>query len=406
MRITAVRPVLLCGPSTNDRFLAFSKRYRSVALVEVRSDTGLTGLGETYVGYFAPELVPPVVDYVAPILLNADSVDVPTLCQRMRRCLAFAGRVGAVKAVLAGVEAALWDLAGKAAGVPVCELLGGRRHDRLFAYATGGPAPWPLEELGAKVERYLSLGFNALKVSTGYLDFRSGKEVCLDTALEAVAQVEVDKLAFIRRVAGTDVALMLDGHMGHTFSTRRWDVATAKTVLSSLEPFQLMFFEEPLPYDDPEDYAALRRECAVAVAGGEQLSSADEFRLWMSRGAFDVPQPDASWLGLSDFLAVGKLAEAQGIGIASHSWSAGVGVMQNIHAAFASASTVVVEIPPDAGELHTALWGDSLVLKDGYVLPPAAPGLGVSLPNGIEEKFPFRPGMEEFSGVPGKLLDS
>ena len=142
----------------------------------------------------------------------------------------------------------------------------------------------------------------------------------------------------------------------------------------------------------------------MRVAGGEQLTSVEEFRLWLSRGAFAVAQPDAAWLGMSGFVAVAQLAAARGGFVASHAWSGGGGVLQNVHAAFASPSALMVEIPPDGGELHTLLWGDNLVIEDGFVLPPRAPGLGVTLTDEIKERFPFRPGHEEFVSVPGKVL--
>lgn len=94
-----------------------------------------------------------------------------------------------------------------------------------------------------------------------------------------------------------------------------------------------------------------------------------------------------------------------GAQVASHAWSAGGGVMQNLHAAFACPNTLVVEIPPLAGALHTEVWGDSLQLDgDGCVLPPTEPGLGVRLTTATKERFPFRPGSEEWVNVPGKLM--
>ncbi|TDC48611.1 mandelate racemase/muconate lactonizing enzyme family protein [Jiangella ureilytica] len=406
MRITEVGPVLLTGPSSNDPWITFAKRLRTAAFVEIRTDAGLTGIGETYAGYFGPELVGPVVDYVRPILVGADTTDPRELTARMRRSLTYIARVGAGAAVISAVEAALWDLAGKAEGVPVHQLLGGARYDRLPAYATGGPSPWPPEQLKRKLDRYLELGFTAVKVASGYLDQAARTPVPSPRGPEGAAQVEVEKVEMLRAQAGPDVGIMLDGHMGHRGDRDRWDLTTATAVLTALGPYGLTFFEEPLPYLDPGEYAELTRVSPVPVAGGEQLSSYDEFRLWMDRDAFAVAQPDASWLGPSEFVDVGRLAARRGAMVASHAWSAGAGVMQNIHAAFASPSALIVEIPPDAGELHTLLWGDNLVIEDGHVLRPDAPGLGVTLTDEVKERFPFRPGMEEFASVPGKRLRS
>jgi galactonate dehydratase len=138
MKITDVQTVLLTGPSTNDPFFLEARSLRSAALIEIHTDGWHTGVGESYAGYFCPEIVPAIVDFYRPILLDADPCDVHTLMRRMVQCGAYWSRVGLGPAVLAGVEAALWDLKGKILGLPVYELLGGRCHHRLPAYATGG----------------------------------------------------------------------------------------------------------------------------------------------------------------------------------------------------------------------------------------------------------------------------
>ena len=108
--------------------------------------------------------------------------------------------------------------------------------------------------------------------------------------------------------------------------------------------------------------------------------------------------------GLEEFVRIARMFDSRGKKVATHSWGAGAAQMQNIHAAFASPNTVILEIPPAAGPLHTELWGDSLVMKDGYVLPPHTPGLGVCLTDEIKARYPFVPGSGEFNSVPGKIL--
>lgn len=397
VRITDVRTVLLTGPSTDDPWLTQFKRQRSAAFIEIHTDTELIGIGETYVGYFFPESVPLVVDYLRPILVDADTTDVPTLCRRMRLCCAYWGRIGLGAAVVAGIEAALWDLAGKREGVPVYELLGGLRHDRLRAYATGGPSPWPIDTLLEKATFYLGLGYSAFKVASGFLDATTRREVSGDPVT-----METDKVAALRRHLGSDVAILLDGHMGHRESAERWDLETAIAVLDAVAPYDIFFFEEPLPYTDLEGYAELTRRASIRVAGGEQLTTIEEFRIFARDRAFAIAQPDAAWIGLGEFVEVAALFD----GIAPHAWGAGAAAMQNIHGGFAAANTVIVETPPAAGPLHTEIWGDSFCLRDGHLLPPTTPGLGITLSDAVKERFPFAPGMEEFASVPGKLMRS
>lgn len=406
MRIVGVDTILLTGPVTDDPWLSKFRKLRSASFIEIRTDAGHVGVGETYAGYFFPESVPLVVDYLKPILLNATDIDfadidVAALGRRMRLCCAYWGRVGLGAAVISGIEAALWDLKGKLLGVPAYELIGGRHHDELPVYATGGPSPWPHSQLERKADFYLGLGFRAFKVSSGYLDEESRREVYEGLPPHATAEVEASKVAALRDRFGPDAGILLDGHMGHREGPGRWDLATAAAVLDALEPYDVVMFEEPLPYGDVDGYGELTQGSAIRVAGGEQLSTVEEFKAFADRRAFAVCQPDAAWVGMG---TVPEIA-AQFPYMAPHAWGAGAAVMQNIHAAFACPNAVIVELPPAAGPLHREIWGDSLRFRDGVVLPPEEPGLGVQLTDAVREKFPFVAGTGEFSSVPGKRME-
>ncbi|MCW2898298.1 MAG: mandelate racemase/muconate lactonizing enzyme family protein [Streptosporangiaceae bacterium] len=410
MHIVDVRTVLLTGPATDDPWLSVFKQSRTVALVEIETDGGIVGLGETYAGYFFPESVPLVVAYLKPILLaleefEPDTLDVPLALARMRTCFQYWGRVGLGAGVLAGIEGALWDLAGKLQGLPVHRLFTDEAPGSLPAYATGGPSPWPKDDLIRKVAFYRELGFSAFKVSTGYIDGATREEV-VATGPEQAAAMEAEKVELLRSEFGTELGVLLDGHMGHREGPTRWNLATASAVLTALELLGLVFLEEPLAYDDPDAYAELAASSRIPVAGGEQLSTSREFAAFAERRAFTIAQPDAAWLGIEGFLQVADRFARDGAGIAPHCWSGGVGYMQNIHAAFASNNVVIVELPPAAGPLHTELWGDSVRLEGGALLRPEEPGLGVRLTDAMRSAYPFRAGAEEFSSVPGKLMRS
>jgi L-alanine-DL-glutamate epimerase-like enolase superfamily enzyme len=124
MRITDVRTTLLTGPCSNDPFILEARQRRSAAFIEIITDRGEVGIGETYAGYFCPESVPSIVEFFKPILIGQDVEDIPTLWQRMYHCGNFWCRVGLGVIVLNGIEAALWDLKGKQLGLPVHALLG------------------------------------------------------------------------------------------------------------------------------------------------------------------------------------------------------------------------------------------------------------------------------------------
>jgi len=401
MKITDVRSVLLTGPSTNDPFLRELRKQRSVAIIEIVTDAEHTGLGETYAGYFIPETIPQIVEFFRPILIGQNVDNIPELWRRMYHCGNFWCRVGLGATVLVGIEAALWDLKGKLEGVPVHQLLGGSKYDRLPCYATGGPSNYPEDRLAAKLDHYLSLGFRGIKLGVGKaVDGISS----VDDDPQQAADFEAGKMAFARKHAGDGIALMLDGHMGNSH-TKTWKLATALAVAKALEPFQLTFLEEPLHYTDLDGYAALSAASPTPIAGGECLTALCEWQTFIDRDCFHIGQPDASYLpGLGQFMEVAAALHARGRKIATHSWGAAGSLMQNIHCGFAAPNTLVLEIPPDFGPLHSELLGDSFMMQDGYVLPPTQPGLGIRLTNNIKDRFPFVPGSGEFNSVPGKVL--
>jgi L-alanine-DL-glutamate epimerase-like enolase superfamily enzyme len=288
------------------------------------------------------------------------------------------------------------------AGVPVHELLGERKHDRLLAYATGAHSNYPKEELAKKIDFYLSLGFKAFKLGVGSLSAERGRYVPAEA--QEAADFEGDKMAFVRQHVGPDIGVMMDGHMGNNRHT--WDLPTAQAVLKAVEPFDLFFFEEPLHYTDPWGYAELCKTTKTPVAGGECLTAAYEWRVFAERDAFDIGQPDASFVGgLSEFLRVANMLEERGRKIATHAWGAAGSLMQNIHCAFLCGNTCILEIPPAFGPLHSEmLVPGAFQMQDGMVLPPQTPGMGVTLTEEIKQKYPFVPGSGEFNSVPGKIL--
>ena len=402
MKITDVRTVLLTGPSSNDRFLVEARKRRSAAFIEIHTDTELIGIGETYAGYFCPEMVPSIVDFFRPILAGQSPDDIDVLWERMYRCAKFWCRVGLGASVLTGIDAALWDLKGKMLGVPVYQLLGGLKHDRLLGYATGGPSNYPRNRLAEKIDYYRSLGFAALKLGVGAYSSETGWSLASEPA--EAADFEANKLEFVRAHAGSDLRVMLDAHMDNSPEVI-WDVQTALAVAKAVAPYDLFFFEEPLPYTDPWGYAEIARSTAVPIAGGECLTAEYEWRVFAECDAFDIGQPDASFTGgLREFMKVASMLEKRGRGIATHAWGAGGSLMQNVHCGFAAPNTRILEIAPDYAGLHAEVIDGSFTMGDGYVLPPVKPGLGIVLTAETKNRYPFVPGSGEFNSVPGKIL--
>lgn len=400
-KITDVKTTLLTGPCTNDPFLLESRKRRSAAFIEILTDSDLIGIGETYGGYFCPELIPPAVDFYKPILLGRTVDQIEQCWADMYHCENFWGRVGLGPIVLSGIDAALWDLKGKITGLPVYELLGGCKHDCLLGYATGGPSNYPKDRLAAKLDHYTSLGFQAVKLATGAI--QDGADISFRSISEA-ADFEADKLQFVCQHMGKDFTMLLDGHMGNR-AGKVWDLAAAQEIVKAVEPFNLFLFEEPLHYTNPWGYAELCRSTTIPIAGGECLTGTYEWRVYVEQDCFDIGQPDGAFSGgPGPFTKIAAMLEARGRKVATHSWAAGGGFMQNIHCGFAAANTIILEIAPDYGPLHSEVIGDSFIFRNGMVYPPKKPGLGIELTDATKAKFPFVPGSGEFNNVPGKIL--
>ncbi len=403
MKITDVKTVLLTGPCTHDPYLSQCRKRRSAAFIEIHTDTPHVGLGETYAGYFFPEGVPAIVEFFKPILLGQSVDDIPSLWQRMYHCGNFWNRVGLGSIVLTGIETALWDLKGKLEQKPVYELLGGAQHTALPCYATGGPSLWPRQHLVEQAEYYLSLGFRGLKVGAGVFDV--GRQAwSMPDEDAAIVDLEAEKAEILRKSIGEEIELLMDGHMGNSV-THIWSLPTAQAVLQALEPYRLLFYEEPLHYTNLEGYQQLCKSTKIPVAGGECLSALCEWTPFVEQDAFDIGQPDASYVGgFGPFLEIAEALEAHKKPLATHAWGAGGSLMQNVHAGFACKNTLILEIPPAYGPLHSEVIGETLVMRDGRILPPDRPGLGIELTKATKARFPFVPGSGEFNSVPGKVL--
>jgi L-alanine-DL-glutamate epimerase-like enolase superfamily enzyme len=409
MRVTRVRTVLVTAPWTGDPFWVQGEAFeRTAALVFVETDEGVTGLGEAIMGYFHAEVVPPLVDFYGALLvdLRLDPRQPEAAWRELYQRSLWWGRVGLGLSVLSGVEMALWDIAGKAAGRPVHELIGGPAHDRLPLYASGGTGTWPVERTVDQARQYISLGFRGIKLGTG-MDLRPGGYTTQPSAppygtwyAGSTAQRIADeraKFGALREALGPDVELATDSHAVQV--REPWSRSTALGLARALEEFDLLFYEEPLRYDDPDGYAQLRRATRTPIAGGECLTGAAEFRDWLDRGAFDFVQPDATHVGgVGACRDVARLAEARGVGLIVHTGAAiGPGFLANLHVAFASPNSHFVEYALAPDNVRAELLTEPVVLDNGFMKRPSAPGLGVALPEDFEARYPYRAGIVEYA---------
>jgi L-alanine-DL-glutamate epimerase-like enolase superfamily enzyme len=266
------------------------------------------------------------------------------------------------------VEAAVWDLAGRALDAPCWQLLGGRS-DRLLAYASSAELV-SAKERAARVVALGEAGVRAVKIRFHHDDWR-----------DDVAVVET-----VRAAIGPDFEIMVDANQGWRMPgdrEARWDAATAVQCARALEPLGVYWLEEPLRTDDIEGYRTLRRRTDLRLAAGEMVRGAHEARDLVVRGGLDVIQTDVVLSGgISGCRRVAALADLHGRMWSPHTWSNGYGLVANLHLALAVSTCPFVEVPFDppglTAERRDWLLPEPLrVADDGTIAPPAGPGLGV-----------------------------
>ncbi|MFE5672210.1 mandelate racemase/muconate lactonizing enzyme family protein [Agromyces sp. NPDC056523] len=205
------------------------------------------------------------------------------------------GGGGITTIAMAGLDLALWDLAGRRAGLPLTELIG-RRHETATVYGSGVNLHYPLDELVAQAERLVAAGFDAVKVKVGSSDLSR----------------DLERIAAVREAIGPDRRLMIDAN-------QRWALGQAERAIGELAAFDLAWIEEPLRADDLAGHVELRRRLEVPVALGENLYTHYRFAEFIDGGAVDVVQPNAVRVGgITPFLRIAELAADRGVELAPH----------------------------------------------------------------------------------------
>jgi L-alanine-DL-glutamate epimerase-like enolase superfamily enzyme len=361
MRITAVEPLLLRLPHIDT---SRADGTQDTLLVRIHTDEGLTGVGEAD---SSPYLVRTAIEMpsshavsrgLAELLVGEDPLQVGRLWQRLYQGSSYYGRSGAALHAISAIDVALWDLAGKAAGLPVHALLGGARVDSLRVYAS---EVMPEDEDGVRriAERAVAAGYGALKLGWGPL----GRDLAHDERLIRAA----------REVLGRERDLMIDGGQAYT-------VKRAAELVRRVEDVGLYWLEEPLWPDDYEGYRRLSDRVDVRIAAGEADATIGPFRALVERGHVDVLQPD---LGRCGGFTVGRqlaeLARERHVEVVPHCFKSGLHVVASLHLACTLDRPTYSEYSVAESPLAGGLLAEPLPFADGRLAVPAGPGLGVEL---------------------------
>jgi galactonate dehydratase len=327
-----------------------------------------------------------------PLLVGEDPLNVDALFEKMRRRNVFNGAMaGATVTAMTGIEIALWDLAGQALGLPVYRLLGGKFRDRVRLYcdchAGGSFEP---EAYAERAREAVGLGFDAIKfdVDETRAGFRTDPWNWHATGPEVAWMVE--RVAAVRDAIGPNVDLAIDMH-------GRYDIASGIAVARAMEPFELLWLEEPVP---PENVAAMRevKRCSpTPLCAGENLYLRWGFRDLLEQQAVDYIMPDIPKCGgLAECRKIANMAEVYYVPLAPHNVCGPLGTMASAHVCASIPNFLVLEWHwidyPGWDELAT---GDQPVIQDGHVVLTDKPGIGLEVNDEALAKY-LRPGTELF----------
>jgi L-alanine-DL-glutamate epimerase-like enolase superfamily enzyme len=355
-------------------------------LVQIETDAGITGIGESYRGGGTPA----VIEYTNRFLVGENPLDVERLVRHIfQEMSGHGGTTGKVVTAASGIETALWDIAGKAHGLPVYQLLGSKYRDRVRMYADchageayrvedgatayADHAAYSPEAYAAEAERVVGMGFTAIKFD---LDLpRDNEPDRTNGRLSNAAIAEkVEIVETVRAAVGDTIDLAFDCH---------WDysVESAKRLAHALEPYDLMWLEDLIPPENMSAQADVTQATRTPVATGENRFRVFELSELIAARGVDILTPDPTTVGgLAETMRVADRAEEQYMPVSPHNVCSPVGTMACVHLAAAMPNFDVLEFHA----LEVPWWEDLLVdaapiIEDGYITVPEAPGLGIEL---------------------------
>jgi L-alanine-DL-glutamate epimerase-like enolase superfamily enzyme len=256
-------------------------RSVTIVVVEIEASDGLLGRGFAWTPSIGAASVRAMLDHDIRSFVLGRPDDARGLSAELWRHLHEAGGGGVTTIAAAGLDLALWDLAGRRAGVSVVDLVG-RRRDSVAVYGSGVNLHYPLDELVAQAERWLARGLPAVKIKVGRPDLAE----------------DLERVAAVRQVIGSGRELMIDAN-------QRWDLPTAVRALDAFAPLDIAWIEEPLRADDLTGYRSLRAETGIPIACGENLYTRHRFAEFIDAGVVDVIQPNVVRVGgISPFLDI------------------------------------------------------------------------------------------------------
>jgi L-alanine-DL-glutamate epimerase-like enolase superfamily enzyme len=345
---------------------------RTIGMVEVTLDNGVTGLGEGYLAVFAPLVFKSIVELCTPQVLGKDGFDIDRRVKDLRSLCDYWSLQGAARHVISAFEIALQDARGKSLGQPVYNLLGGARAGSIQIYGSGGCCD-AKEQFRRELDLLQSKGITLYKIRSVKRDIYRTAWILEEAARRGIT-IGIDMCQNL-----ADPPQAVDDVVEFVDAVRR----------VSKQP--ILFLEEAIGPDAPEGFKQLRKRIDIPVYGGEIITTPKEMITRMRDGVYDGVQPDASVMGgISAVMEIFAASRETGTRVVVHAWGGAAAIMASYHAAFA-ADGDLVEYPMLDFPLGAEMIGDQGQIINGRLIRPTAPGIGVTLTPEMEARYPFDP---------------
>lgn len=361
MKITSVEAIYLRQPQVKEQ----CDSGQDALIVKVTTDAGITGIGEVdssplaVKGAIEGPFSHTTTTGLREVVIGEDPLETEYLWYKMYRANIYSGRRGIGIHAMSGIDMALWDIKGKALGLPVWKLLGGGFHKKLRCYASSlfGRTPEATHDLA---RRFRDRGFNAVKFGWDPM----GQD----------AKTDVELVRQGRKGLGDDADLLIDAGLV-------WDAKTAIQRAQAFEEYNIFWLEEPLRPDDYEGYRKLSEATSLHIAAGEEESNRLSYLDLMDRGKIDVVQIDLTRCGgFTEAVKIASLAYDRGLVVANHGFTTYINVTAALHFLNAIPNALIVEfVAEEETTLREKITKQKLRAVDGYLAIPDAPGLGIDL---------------------------
>lgn len=373
VRITEVEGFSLSSPYGSGNSFGQPMGVKSIGLVKIHTDIGVSGLGETYVGVYSPSLIKPIVNFLRDFIIG-QKVGNDEVIESLYK-IPFIGRNGLLNGISSAIEIALWDVRGKLLNKPISKIISNSSsRNTAPVYASGGTVVFSPNEIAEDVENILNLGFNAYKMRVGYQDWG----IDLKRILAARKKLKDNKL-------------MVDAIMG-TLSPP-WDTDIAIEKVKDMTDFNLYWLEEPLHPDNINGLSQLRKQSKIPIAAGEAYSGFGEYQSLLDQKAVDFLQFDATFSGgIMPCVKLASDANKRSLRSAVHVWGSAVAISSNAQVALSSSNIGYLEIPMVSLEINNEMWVSPPKIIDGQWVASDVPGLGVVLEESTIKKYKLVPG--------------